>query len=115
MPIRTRRRKPAARLFAQDREHPEKNEHQQRAGSWSLTSGRSSAFDRRRVATASLARPLSKSLLWKDETMAHLKNLLLISVAGLMFGCAIWANTVDTPLAGTRTAWITQASRGMAY
>ena len=47
--------------------------------------------------------------------MGYAKNLLLISAVGLMFGCAIWANIVDTPLSGTRGAWITQASRGMAY
>jgi hypothetical protein len=47
--------------------------------------------------------------------MGYLKKFLLISAAGFMFGCAIWANIVDTPLSGTRAAWITQASRGMAY
>jgi len=47
--------------------------------------------------------------------MVYLKNLLLISAAGMMFGCGIWANIVDTPLSATRGAWATQAARGHVY
>jgi hypothetical protein len=47
--------------------------------------------------------------------MGYLKNLLLISAAGMLFGCAIWANIVDTPLSATRGAWVAQAARGLVY
>jgi hypothetical protein len=54
----------------------------------------------------------ANDLNWRE---GYLKNLLLISAAGMLFGCAIWANIVDTPLSATRGAWVSQAARGHVY
>ena len=47
--------------------------------------------------------------------MEYWKQLVLISAAGLLFGCAVWANVANAPLSEMRGAWITHAARGTVY